>query len=180
MIRNFLEFSPAIAPTVYLDDSAQVIGKVTIGEDASVWPNAVIRGDFNYIVIGERTNVQDQVTIHVNTGANTEPENGFSATIGADVTIGHRAILHACSVGDACLIGMGAVVLDGAVIGKESIVGAHSLVTKGKTFPPRSLIMGSPATVVRELTDDEVRALYRSSMEYVVMKNEYISGKSYS
>jgi carbonic anhydrase/acetyltransferase-like protein (isoleucine patch superfamily) len=132
-----------------------------------------LRGDVSEIHIGENSNIQDLSVVHVE---HTEIEGkveGVSTVVGDNVTVGHRVILHACTIGNAVLIGMGAIVLDGAVIGDESIVGAGSLVTKGKKFPPRSLLMGSPAKVMRELIDDEIASLYKSSEGYVRLKNAY-------
>jgi carbonic anhydrase/acetyltransferase-like protein (isoleucine patch superfamily) len=157
-----------IAPT------ASVIGNVTMGEDVSIWFGAVVRGDVHYITIGDRSNIQDLSMVHVTHYKKEDMSDGNPTIIGNDVTVGHRVMLHGCTIEDACLIGMSATILDGAVIGKESIVGAGALVTKNKKFPPRSLIMGSPAKVVRELTDAEVAELYASATRYVSFKNEYV------
>ena len=153
--------------------SADVIGDVTIGKDCSIWFGTVIRGDVHYITIGDRTSIQDLSMVHITHHKKADRSDGSPTIIGSDVTIGHRVMLHGCIIEDACLIGMSATILDNAVIGKESIVGAGSLVTKNKKFPPRSLIMGSPAKVVRELTDEEVKELYASAKRYVSFKNEY-------
>ncbi|MFW5807777.1 MAG: gamma carbonic anhydrase family protein, partial [Spirochaetota bacterium] len=158
----------------WVADSAGVIGRVFLGDEVSIWPGAVLRGDVSEIHIGSRSNVQDGTVIHVDHTEQTGIVKGASAVIGDDVTVGHRAVLHACEVQNAVLVGMGAIVLDGAVIGSESIIAAGSLVTKGKNFPPRSLIMGSPASVIRDLTDEEVRALYESAKNYVLLKNIYL------
>ncbi len=176
MIYKFKEYEPTIGDKTWIAPSADVIGDVTIGEDCSIWFGTVIRGDVHYIKIGDRTSVQDCSMIHVthHKGNDRNKEgDGTPTIIGDDVTIGHRVMLHGCTIENACLIGMSATILDGAVIGKESIVGAGSLVTKGKKFPPRSLIMGSPAKVVRELSDEEVAELYASARRYVSFKNEY-------
>jgi len=175
MIHNFKTFTPKIGKYSWIAPSADVIGDVEIGQDCSIWFGSIIRGDVHFIKIGDRTNIQDLSMIHV-THYKKERElgDGNPTIIGNDVTVGHRVMLHGCTIEDACLIGMSATILDGAVIGKESIVGAGSLVTKNKIFPPRSLIMGSPAKVVRELTNEEVEELYASASRYVTFKNDYI------
>lgn len=127
------------------------------------------------IRIGDRTNIQDLTVIHVTHYKNPDMRDGHPTIIGSDVTVGHRVMLHGCTIEDGCLIGMNSTILDGAVIGKESIVGAGALVTGGKKFPPRSLIIGSPAKVVRQLSDEEVEELYASARRYVAFKNDYIN-----
>ncbi len=173
MIHNFKDFKPKLGEGTWVAPSADVIGDVTIGEDCSIWFGTVIRGDVHYITIGDRTSIQDLSMVHITHHKKADRSDGSPTIIGSDVTIGHRVMLHGCIIEDACLIGMSATILDNAVIGKESIVGAGSLVTKNKKFPPRSLIMGSPAKVVRELTDAEVEELYASAKRYVSFKNEY-------
>lgn len=173
MIMEFQGVQPSIASDVFIAPSADIIGDVTIGEQSSVWFGCVIRGDVNSIKIGKRTSIQDLSMIHVTHFKKEDRSDGFATTIGNDVTIAHRVMLHGCTIEDACLIGMSATILDGAVIGKESIVGANSLVTKNKIFPPRSLIMGNPAKVVRELSDEEVTSLYASAANYVKFKAMY-------
>jgi carbonic anhydrase/acetyltransferase-like protein (isoleucine patch superfamily) len=158
-------------------DSADVIGNVTLGENCSIWFGCVVRGDVHYISIGDRTNIQDLSMIHVTHYKKEDMSDGNPTVIGSDVTVGHRVMLHGCTIEDACLIGMSATILDGAVIGRESIVGAGALVTKNRVFPPRSLIMGSPAKVVRELTDEEVEELYASAKRYVAFKEDYRVGE---
>ncbi len=167
MIMEFQGVQPSIASDVFIAPSADIIGDVTIGEQSSVWFGCVIRGDVNSITIGKRTSIQDLSMIHVTHFKKEDRSDGFATTIGDDVTIAHRVMLHGCTIEDACLIGMSATILDGAIIGKESIVGANSLVTKNKNFPPQSLIMGNPAKVVRELSDEEVASLYASAANYV-------------
>lgn len=173
MIHKFKGILPKIGPKTWVAPSADIIGDVEIGEDCSIWFGTVIRGDVHYIKIGDRTSIQDLSMVHITHYKKDDRSDGSPTVIGSDVTIGHRVMLHGCTIEDACLIGMSATILDNAVIGKESIVGASSLVTKGKKFPPRSLIMGSPAKVVRELTDEEVTELYASAKRYVSFKNEY-------
>lgn len=177
MILNYKNYTPKIGKNTWVADSADVVGDVECGEDCSIWFGTVIRGDVHYIKIGDRVSIQDLSMVHVthHKGEDRYKEgDGTPTIIGNDVTVGHRVMLHGCVIEDACLIGMSATILDGAVIGKESIVGAGSLVTKNKKFPPRSLIMGSPAKVVRELTDDEVKELYASATRYVEFKNGYM------
>ena len=174
MILGFEGLTPKIKKSVFIAPSADVIGDVKIGKDSAVWFGCVVRADIHKIRIGKRTNIQDLSMIHVTHYTKSDKSDGNPTIIGDDVTVGHRVMLHGCEIEDACLIGMSATILDGAVIGKESIVGAGSLVTKNKKFPPRSLIMGSPAKVIRELNDDEVAFLYKSAKNYVEFKNRYI------
>jgi len=174
MTLKFKEWEPQLGKNAWIADGASVIGNVEMGEDSAVWFGCVVRGDVHYIKIGDRTNIQDLSMVHVTHYKKSDMSDGNPTIIGNDVTVGHRVMLHGCTIEDACLIGMSATILDGAVIGKESIVGAGALVTKNKIFPPRSLIMGSPAKVVRELSDEEVEELYASASRYVKFKNEYI------
>jgi len=173
MIHTFKTISPKIGENTWIAPSADVIGDIAIGKDCSIWFGCVVRGDVNYIKIGDRTNIQDLTMIHVTHYKKADKSDGNPTIIGDDVTIGHRVMLHGCTIEDACLIGMSATILDGAVIGKESIVGAGALVTKNKVFPPRSLIIGSPAKVVKTLSDEDVAELYASASRYVKFKNDY-------
>ncbi len=173
MIMPYKKILPSLGANTWVAPSADIIGNVTLGKDVSVWFSCVVRGDVHYIRIGDRSNVQDLSMIHVTHHKKDDMSDGNPTIIGNDVTVGHRVMLHGCTIEDACLIGMSATILDGAIIGKESIVGAGSLVTKNKIFPPRSLIMGSPAKVVRSLSDDEVTELYASAKRYVAFKNSY-------
>ena len=173
MIHTFKQWTPDLGDKTWIADSADVVGNVTIGKDVSIWFGCVVRGDVHYISIGDRTNIQDLTMIHVTHYKKEDMSDGNPTIIGSDVTVGHRVMLHGCTIEDACLIGMSATILDGAVIGRESIVGAGALVTKNKVFPPRSLIMGSPAKVVRELSDEEVAGLYASAKRYVAFKEDY-------
>ena len=159
---------PARHPTAWVAPSADVIGEVLLGEDVSVWFGAVIRGDNTAIPIGARTNIQEGAMLH------SDPHAPL--TIGADCTIGHHAILHGCTVGDRVLIGMGATVLNNAVIGEESIVGANALVTEGKTFPPRSLIVGAPARAVTTLDAAAAAMLRASAAHYVQNGRDAMAG----
>jgi carbonic anhydrase/acetyltransferase-like protein (isoleucine patch superfamily) len=154
--------------SAWIAPGAHVIGRVSLGVDTAVWFAAVLRGDGEPIRIGARTNVQEHVMVH------TDP--GYPVTVGEGCTIGHRAILHGCTLGDNVLIGMGATVLNGAVIGDDCLVGAGALVTERKTFPSGSLIVGVPAKVVRPLSADEIEGLRRSSAHYVANKNRFAKG----
>lgn len=176
MLHKYKDTFPKIGNNTWIAPSADVVGDVTCGEDCSIWFGTVIRGDVHYIKIGDRVSIQDLSMVHVthHKGEDRQKQgDGTPTIIGDDVTIGHRVMLHGCTIEKACLIGMSATILDGAVIGEESIVGASALVTKNKVFPPRSLIMGSPAKVVRELTEGEVKELYASAHRYVKFKNNY-------
>jgi len=174
MLHKFKDISPKLGSKTWVAPSADVVGDVTCGEDCSIWFGSVVRGDVHYIKIGNRVNIQDLSMIHVTHYKGDDKTTGNPTIIGDDVTIGHRVMLHGCTIDDACLIGMSATILDGAYIGKESIVGAGALVTKNKVFPPRALIMGSPAKVVRELSDEEIKELYASSKRYVEFKEDYV------
>ncbi|MFK5882444.1 MAG: gamma carbonic anhydrase family protein [Sulfurospirillum sp.] len=174
MIIAYKKTHPKIQKNVFIAQSADVIGDVEIGEDSSVWFGTVIRGDVNSIHIGKNTSIQDLSMVHVTHYTKEDKSDGYSTYIGDNVTVGHRVMLHGCVIGNACLIGMSATILDGAIIGQESLVGAGSLVTQNKIFPPRSLIMGSPAKVIRELSDEEIESLYISAQNYVEFKNSYL------
>lgn len=173
MTYTFKKWTPILGNNTWIAPSADVVGNVTLGQDVSIWFGCVVRGDVHYISIGDRTNIQDLSMIHVTHYKKDDMSDGNPTVIGNDVTVGHRVMMHGCTIEDACLIGMSATILDGAVIGKESIVGAGSLVTKNKIFPPRSLIMGSPAKLIRELSDDEVADLYASASRYVKFQEDY-------
>jgi carbonic anhydrase/acetyltransferase-like protein (isoleucine patch superfamily) len=167
MLRPFRSVAPKVHPTAFVDQSAQVIGDVEIGQESSVWMNVVIRGDVNTIRIGERTNIQDATVIHVMRGTH-------ATTIGHDVTVGHAAILHGCTVHDRVLIGMGALLLNGAEIGEDSIVAAGTLVPEEKKFPPRSLLMGRPAMIKRELTETEIASIREYAQRYIGYRKDYL------
>jgi carbonic anhydrase/acetyltransferase-like protein (isoleucine patch superfamily) len=166
MLRPYRGRVPLVHSTAFVDESAQVIGDVEVGAESSVWMHAVIRGDVNYIRIGHRTNVQDGAVVHVM--HDTHP-----TTIGDDVTVGHRAIVHGCTVSHRVLVGMGAILLNGARIGEDSIVAAGTLVTEGAEVPPRSLVMGVPGKVRRLLSDEEVRFVLESAANYVRYRLDY-------
>ncbi len=166
MIKPFGDKHPKVDETAFVADDAVVIGDVEIGEDSSVWFGSVVRGDVNYIRIGARTNIQDLTIVHVNS-------NTYSSVIEDEVTVGHRVVLHGCHVERGCLIGIGAILMDGVRVGAQSLVGAGSLLTPGTIIPPRSLVIGSPARVKREMTDDELAYLDKSWRNYVELKKAY-------
>jgi carbonic anhydrase/acetyltransferase-like protein (isoleucine patch superfamily) len=160
IVRPYGGKAPRLHPSVWIADGATVLGDVEIGEGGSIWYGSVVRGDVNSIRIGARTNVQDASVVHVTT--DTHPTR-----LGDDVTVGHRVVLHGCTVEDGALVGIGAVVLDGAIVGREALVGAGALVPPGMKVPPRTLVMGSPARVVRPLEDAEVAAILATTRRYV-------------
>jgi len=172
-IRNYQQHSPKIGDNVYIDPEACVIGDVKIGADSSVWPMTVIRGDVNSIRIGERCNIQDNSVLHVTHDGPYVP-GGNGLILGNDITIGHRVILHGCTLHDFCLIGMGATVMDGAVVEQDVIVGAGSLVTPNKQLKSGFLYTGCPVRQSRALTNDEIESLRYSSTHYVRLKNTYL------
>jgi len=172
-IRPFRGILPRLGARVYVDPASTVIGDVELGDDVSIWPGAVARGDVHHIRIGARSNLQDGAVIHVTHDGPYTP-GGFPTLIGEDVTIGHGAIIHACTIEDACLIGMHATVLDGAVVKKHAFVAAGALVPPGKVVGERELWVGNPAKMVRVLSDKQVEQLYYSAANYVRLKDEYL------
>ncbi|OYT88756.1 MAG: gamma carbonic anhydrase family protein [Burkholderiales bacterium PBB3] len=160
--------SPSVAPTAWVADSAQVMGNVELAEDSSVWFGVVIRGDTETIRIGHGSNIQDGSVLHADIGK--------PLTVGANVTVGHKVMLHGCTIGDGSLIGIGAIVLNGAKIGKGCIVGAGALVTEGKEFPDGSMIIGSPAKAVRELTSEQQAHLQLSALHYIENARRFKDG----
>lgn len=174
-VQRFSELQPEIGRRVYLHDTALVIGQVRIGDDASLWPYVVARGDVNRISIGARSNVQDLSMLHVTHDGPYSP-GGLPLLIGDDVTVGHKCLLHACTIGSRCLIGMGAIVMDGAVIEDEVLLGAGSLVSPGKRLQSGYLYRGNPVRPVRELREDEREMLRYSAAHYVRLKDRYLSG----
>jgi carbonic anhydrase/acetyltransferase-like protein (isoleucine patch superfamily) len=173
-IRRYLDHTPVLADRAFVDDSAVVIGRVTLGEDASIWPLTVIRGDVHDISIGARTNIQDGSVLH-NTSPDSTPPHGFPLVVGEDVTVGHRVILHGCTIGDRVLIGMGAIVMDGAVVESDTIVGAGSVVSPGKVLSSGGLYVGTPAKRVRDLRPEELDFLRYSAAHYVKLKDRHLS-----
>ena len=174
-LRPYLDQFPRLGERVYVDPAASVIGDVELADDVSVWPGCVVRGDVNFIRIGARSNVQDGTVVHVSHDGPHAKLGGFATVIGADVTIGHKAIVHACLIEDACLIGMGAILLDGVVVRKHAFIGAGALVTPGKEVGEGELWLGNPARKARLLTDAEIEALYYSARHYVRLKDEYLA-----
>jgi carbonic anhydrase/acetyltransferase-like protein (isoleucine patch superfamily) len=162
------ERTPQVAETAWVAESAQVIGGVALGPDSSVWPGVVIRGDSGPISVGEGSNIQDNSVLHA--------DEGVPLTIGKHVTVGHQVMLHGCTVGDESLIGIGAIVLNHAKIGRNCLVGAGALVTEGKEFPDGSMIVGSPARVVRQLTPEQIEGLRRSARHYMDNARRYRTG----
>ena len=173
-LRPYLQHLPSVGDRVYVDQDATVIGDVVLGDDVSIWPGTIVRGDVNFIRIGARTNVQDGSVVHVSHDGPHAKLGGFATVIGEDVTIGHKAIIHACRIEDAVLIGMGAIVLDGAIVKKHGFVGAGALVAPGKVVGEAELWLGNPARMVRVLTDAEIEALYYSACHYVRLKDQYL------
>ena len=159
LIRTAAGKTPAIAPTARAEESAALIGDVTLGENVTVWYGAVLRGDVGPIRIGRGSNIQDNCTVHCAVDVPT--------VVGENVVVGHGAILHSCTVGDGCLIGMGSILLDGCVIGEGSVIAAGALVPPGKSIPPRSLVMGVPGRVVRQVTEEEAAATLANAARYV-------------
>lgn len=168
MIIPYLEHQPKVHSSVYIAAGAMVVGRVNLKENVSVWHNTVIRGDVDEVSIGSNTNIQDGCLLHQNAGK--------PLIIGAEVTVGHGAILHGCTIDDRSLIGMGAIILTGAKIGSETLIGAGTLVKEGQEIPAGSLAVGSPARIVRSLTEEERNSIRESASRYVVMAERYKSG----
>ena len=165
---------PVYGDRVYIDEQSTVIGDVTLGDDCSVWPTAVIRGDMHSITIGARTSIQDGAVLHITHASDYNPD-GYPLTIGDDVTVGHKAVLHGCTVQNRCLIGIGAVVLDGAIIEEEVIIGAGSLVAPGKRLESGFVYKGNPATKSRPISDKERTFFRYSALNYVKLKDSYLA-----
>ncbi|MDG6774567.1 gamma carbonic anhydrase family protein [Thiomicrorhabdus sp. ZW0627] len=176
-IRSYQGILPVMGFTSWVDESAVVIGKCTLGEQVSVWPNATLRGDVNDIVIGDRSNIQDGCVVH--TTHESAVSKGSKCIVGKDVTVGHNAVLHGCIIEDECLIGMGAVVLDNAVVKKHVLVGANSLVPPGKVLESGYLYVGSPVKQARALTEEELAFFKYSAEHYVKLKQQYQSEDAY-
>lgn len=170
MIMNFKDKQPHIDPSCFIAPSSDVIGEVVIGPSSSVWFNTTIRGDVASIHIGEGSNIQDNTVIHCT--------RAVPVSIGDHVTVGHGVIIHSCTIADGCLIGMGSTILDTAVLAEETLVGAASLVPPGKTYPPRSLVMGSPAKFIRALTETELQEMRENAKHYAEAAREYASALS--
>lgn len=172
-VTIYRSFTPQVHPTAYVHPSAELLGEVFVGEETSVWPTCVLRGDNGAITFGARTSFQDGSVAHATVGVS-------KTTIGDECTIGHRVIVHGCTVGNHCLIGMGSILLDGAEVGDWSFVAAGSLITPGKKFEPRSFIVGSPAKRVREVTDREVEMITHSTKVYLDLCRTYRAGAARS
>lgn len=166
MLLDYLGKAPKLHESVFVAEGARIIGDVTIERDSSVWFNVVVRGDVNFIKIGERTNIQDNSVIHVT-------YKKFPTVVASNVTIGHAAIVHGCEIEDYCLIGMGSILLDGCKIGDHSLIAAGSLIREGFVVPPNSLVAGVPARVIRELKSDEIKRLEESAQHYVDYSSNY-------
>lgn len=171
MIRSYKGVEPKIAATAFIEESAHIIGDVHIGEHSSIWFGCVLRGDVYHIRIGDNTNIQDGTVIHVTSGTH-------ATIIGDSVTVGHRAVLHGCTVQNRSLIGIGSIILDDVVIGEESFIAAGSLVTPGTRIPPRSLVLGAPARVRRQVTDEEIARIDSHWKSYIEYKNNYMAEAS--
>ncbi len=165
-LLDFQNTSPQIEKNVFIAPGAYVIGNVEIGEESSIWFNTVVRGDVNWIKIGKRTNIQDLSMVHVDSGA-------WPCQIGDDVTAGHRVIIHGCEIADRVLIGMGSVLMNGSKIGEDSMIGAGSLVTENAVIPPRTLALGSPCKVKRDLTEKEIQMIKLSALHYAALATKY-------
>jgi carbonic anhydrase/acetyltransferase-like protein (isoleucine patch superfamily) len=175
-LRRYRDILPTLGARAWVDPAATVIGDVVIGDDSSLWPQVVVRGDVNFVRIGARSNLQDGTVVHVSHDGPHAKLGGFATVIGDDVTIGHNAVVHACRIGDAALVGMGAIVLDGAVVESQGFVGAGALVAPGKVVGSREMWLGNPARRVRMLSDAEVEGLFYSAAHYVRLKDEYLRG----
>jgi carbonic anhydrase/acetyltransferase-like protein (isoleucine patch superfamily) len=175
-IRSFQESTPRLGARVYVDEQAAVIGNVELGDDVSVWPMCSIRGDVNRIRIGARSNIQDGSVIHVTHSHDVQP-GGRAAMVGADVTVGHNVVLHACTIENRCLVGMGSVILDGAILREGVLLGAGSLVTEDKILEGGYLYVGRPARRVRALTAEQMKWFEYSARHYVRLKDRYLAGR---
>ena len=173
-LRSYKQYQPIIPESTYVDPSAQVIGKVKVGDHCSIWPQVTIRGDVNHVSIGDNTNIQDSSVLHVTHEHPASPEGGFPLKIGNDVTIGHSVILHGCEIGNKCLVGMGSCILDGAIIEDNVLIAAGSLIAQNKRVKSGYLWMGRPAKPIRPLNEDELKWLDYSSQHYVTLKDEYL------
>lgn len=169
MIREFCNIKPEIDPTSYIHKTAEVIGKVKIGKEVSIWPGAVLRGDVEQIIIGDKTNIQDGVLIHT--------DYGFPTTIGKNVVVGHGVIIHGCKIGNDCLIGMGAIILNGTVVEDNCIIGAGSVVTENTRVNSGKLALGVPAKIVRDLREEEILQIRKGVEHYIEKIKEYCTGQ---
>ncbi|MBY8074846.1 gamma carbonic anhydrase family protein [Vibrio fluvialis] len=173
-IRSYKGITPQIGERVYIDESSVLVGDIKIGNDASIWPLVAARGDVNHIVIGARSNIQDGSVLHV-THKNNDNPDGYPLIIGEDVTVGHKVMLHGCTIQDRVLVGMGAIVLDGVIVGSDVMIGAGSLVPPGKRLESGYLYIGSPVKQARPLNEKERAFLVKSAQNYVQNKNDYLT-----
>ncbi|WP_114326332.1 gamma carbonic anhydrase family protein [Candidatus Colwellia aromaticivorans] len=173
-IRSFQGVSPALGARIYIDQSAVILGDITLADDVSIWPLVAARGDVNTITIGARTNIQDGTVLHV-THKNKENPDGYPLIIGADVTVGHKCMLHGCTLGDRILVGMGTIILDNSIIEDDVFIGAGSLVPPNKTLVSGYLYVGNPVKQIRPLKDSEAAFLKKSASNYVTLKNDYLA-----
>ncbi|NVK23767.1 MAG: gamma carbonic anhydrase family protein [Gammaproteobacteria bacterium] len=173
-IKSYQGITPTLGKNVFIEDSAVLYGDITLGDDVSIWPLVAARGDVNTITIGARTNIQDGSVLHVTRKSETNP-NGNPLIIGEDVTIGHKAMLHGCTIGNRVLVGMGAIVMDGAIVGDDCIIGAGTLVPPNKQLEPGYLYLGNPMKQARPIKDSERAFLSVSAENYVKLKNEYLA-----
>jgi len=173
-IQNHTQHSPSLGKRTYIDPFARIIGQVTLGEDCSVWPFTVIRGDMHKITIGNRCSIQDGSVLHITHGSSYNP-NGYPLTMGDDCTIAHKVCLHGCTIGNRVLIGIGSIIMDGVAIEDDVMVGANSFVPPNKTLQSGYLYLGSPAKAVRELTEEEKQRLVYLAGNYVKLKDQYLA-----
>lgn len=175
-LRQFEGHTPKTGHHVYVDTTAVIVGRVTLGDDVSIWPHVAARGDVNFIEIGDRTNIQDNTVLHVTHDGPYTPDNGIPLRIGEDVTVGHHCVLHACTIGNRVLVGMGAIVMDGAVVEDDVLIGAGTLVPPNKRLESGWLYRGNPMQQARKLTEEEKQMLIYSAQHYVRLKDRYLSG----
>ena len=168
MIKSFQNKTPHLGKSVFISDTASVIGDVTLGDEVNIWFGAVIRGDMHYIKIGNRTNIQDNAVVHVTTAVSP-------ANVGSSVTVGHGAIIHGCTIENHCMIGMGTIVMDDAVIGEGSLIGAGALVPPNMKVPPKSLVVGMPGKIVRKVTSEEYTMIKERPQEYIELAASYFN-----
>ncbi len=173
-LRPFQGISPVLGAEIYIDQSAVIVGDITLADDVSIWPLVAARGDVNTITIGARTNIQDGSVLHVTRKSEHNP-NGNPLIIGADVTVGHKCMLHGCTLGDRILVGMGAIIMDGAVIENDVFISAGALVPPNKTLASGYLYVGNPVKQIRPLKDSEAAFLKQSAINYVELKNDYLN-----
>jgi len=175
--RAYKNYSPKLADNIYIDESAVIVGNITIANDVSIWPLVAARGDVNTISIGARTNIQDSTVLHVTRKSDSNP-HGEPLTIGEDVTVGHLCMLHGCTLGNRILVGMGAIIMDGAIVEDDVFIGAGTLVPPNKTLASGYLYVGNPAKQIRPLKGSEIAFLKQSALNYVELKNDYLAQKS--